>query len=63
MEVDLILKKKYRKQNLVRPGGFICDKVVLTLLIEVTIFHIETSTIDVKNLALSLFPDDLPFYA
>ncbi len=46
-EVDLISKKRAYKRNSVWPGGSNGGKVVLTLLVKVIAFHIETIAVDV----------------
>lgn len=51
MEVDLILKKKGCKQDLIRLGSSSRSKVVFALLIEVVVLYIGLSTKDVRGSA------------
>ncbi len=54
IEVDLILKKRDCKQNLVRLGNSGNGKVVLTLLTKVVTFYMGSTTIYVKGLDFEL---------
>ena len=49
-EADLILKKRYSNKNLVEIFSFGDSKVIFILLIEVVIFHIRFTTIQVQEL-------------
>ncbi len=50
LKVDTIPKKRSCKQNLVRSGGSCGSKVILILLIEVIIFYIRPTIVNVKRL-------------
>lgn len=50
MELDLILKKKSCKRNLVWPGGSSSGKIVLTLLAEIITLYVRLSKINVRRL-------------
>ena len=50
MEVDLILKKRNCKRNLVWPGDFSNNKVVPTLLAKIVVLHVKTIAVDVRDL-------------
>ena len=56
VKVDLVLKKKGRKQNLIWSGGFSNGKVVFVLLIKVIILYIKPIAINVKGFGLELVP-------
>ena len=56
MEVDLILKKKDCKQNLIGSNSSNSGKVILTLLRKVITLQIEPMTRDVKKLGFKLIP-------
>ncbi len=53
-EVDLISKKKGRKQNSVWPDGFAGGKIVFILLGKVVAFHVGPIAVDVRGLGLKL---------
>lgn len=53
-EIDLILKKRRCKRNLVRPCGSSDSKVIFTWLTEVIILHVRPSVIDVKRSGFQL---------
>ena len=52
----MILKKRSRKQNLVRPGSFSNSKLVFILLTKVIILYIKLIAIDVRRPSFKFIP-------
>ncbi len=55
-KVNLILKKKSCKRNLVWPGGLRGGKIVLKLLTEIVTLHVGLIIIEIKGHELEFIP-------
>lgn len=54
--IDLMSKKKSHKQNLIKPNNSNDGKKVFILLIEIIVFYMKSTIIDVRGLGFELIP-------